>query len=214
MSISCSVCQDKPSSNGNSHWRKRSISSPITSPPTASLTRRTQNSFCATRAVNFGRTRTPMPRFSRWLCPSSKTPATNSMKFPTTRARLCVSSQSRLLAGQRLSRYRSERVFDCRHAALAECLRLSQLRRSRSFRPVAEGIQRKSDQRNETLGANRALVTHVRRSCRFRTEHFGQETTEFISLGLLRESNGNFLLTRKGKSLADSVAEAFCRRHR
>jgi oxygen-independent coproporphyrinogen-3 oxidase len=34
------------------------------------------------------------------------------------------------------------------------------------------------------------------------------KTEEFISLGLLRESNGNFLLTRKGKSLADSVAEA------
>jgi coproporphyrinogen III oxidase-like Fe-S oxidoreductase len=38
---------------------------------------------------------------------------------------------------------------------------------------------------------------------------FGQETEEFISLGLLRKSNGNFLLTRKGKSLADSVAEVF-----
>ncbi|HEU5247906.1 MAG TPA: radical SAM family heme chaperone HemW [Candidatus Udaeobacter sp.] len=37
---------------------------------------------------------------------------------------------------------------------------------------------------------------------------FGQETSEFISLGLLRESNGNFLLTQKGKALADSVAEA------
>jgi oxygen-independent coproporphyrinogen III oxidase len=38
---------------------------------------------------------------------------------------------------------------------------------------------------------------------------FAQQTNEFIALGLLRESNGNFLLTRKGKSLADSVAEAF-----
>jgi oxygen-independent coproporphyrinogen-3 oxidase len=37
---------------------------------------------------------------------------------------------------------------------------------------------------------------------------FEQETTELVSLGLLRKSNGNFLLTRKGKSLADSVAEA------
>jgi oxygen-independent coproporphyrinogen-3 oxidase len=36
----------------------------------------------------------------------------------------------------------------------------------------------------------------------------GQETEELISLGLLRKSNGNFLLTRRGKSLADSVAEA------
>ena len=38
--------------------------------------------------------------------------------------------------------------------------------------------------------------------------HFGPETTELMSLGLLRKSNDNFLLTRKGKSLADSVAEA------
>jgi oxygen-independent coproporphyrinogen-3 oxidase len=40
-------------------------------------------------------------------------------------------------------------------------------------------------------------------------KHFGQEADEFISLGLLRESNGNFTLTRKGKPLADSVAEVF-----
>jgi len=38
---------------------------------------------------------------------------------------------------------------------------------------------------------------------------FGQETEELISLGLLRESGDNVLLTRKGKELADSVAEAF-----
>ena len=40
-------------------------------------------------------------------------------------------------------------------------------------------------------------------------KHFGRETEEFVSLGLLRKSNGNFVLTRKGKELADSVAEAF-----
>jgi oxygen-independent coproporphyrinogen-3 oxidase len=40
-------------------------------------------------------------------------------------------------------------------------------------------------------------------------KRFGQETKEFISLGLLRKSNGNLVLTRKGKTLADSVAEAF-----
>jgi oxygen-independent coproporphyrinogen-3 oxidase len=39
--------------------------------------------------------------------------------------------------------------------------------------------------------------------------YFEQETEEFISLGLLRKSNGNLVLTRKGKTLADSVAEAF-----
>jgi len=36
-----------------------------------------------------------------------------------------------------------------------------------------------------------------------------KETQEFVALGLLRQSNGNFVLTAAGKSLADSVAEAF-----
>jgi oxygen-independent coproporphyrinogen-3 oxidase len=40
-------------------------------------------------------------------------------------------------------------------------------------------------------------------------KHFGKETEEFISLGLLQKSSGNFVLTRKGKELADSVAEWF-----
>jgi len=35
------------------------------------------------------------------------------------------------------------------------------------------------------------------------------ERSEFIGLGLLRELNGNFVLTPRGKLLADSVAEAF-----
>src|SRR5215472_1044811 len=35
------------------------------------------------------------------------------------------------------------------------------------------------------------------------------ETNEFVALGLLRQSNGNFVLTPRGRSLADSVAEAF-----
>jgi oxygen-independent coproporphyrinogen-3 oxidase len=38
---------------------------------------------------------------------------------------------------------------------------------------------------------------------------FPQQVNEFIDLGLLREANGNFVLTRKGKALVDSVAEAF-----
>ena len=40
-------------------------------------------------------------------------------------------------------------------------------------------------------------------------KRFTQQTNEFIALGLLQKSNGNFVLTRKGKALADSVAEAF-----
>ncbi len=35
-----------------------------------------------------------------------------------------------------------------------------------------------------------------------------REAKELVSLGLLRQSGGNFLLTRKGKSLADAVTEA------
>jgi oxygen-independent coproporphyrinogen-3 oxidase len=35
------------------------------------------------------------------------------------------------------------------------------------------------------------------------------QAAEFIALGLLQRHNGNFALTAKGKSLADSVAEAF-----
>jgi oxygen-independent coproporphyrinogen-3 oxidase len=40
-------------------------------------------------------------------------------------------------------------------------------------------------------------------------ETFPNETREFVRLGLLRKARDNFVLTRAGKSLADSVAEAF-----
>jgi oxygen-independent coproporphyrinogen III oxidase len=40
-------------------------------------------------------------------------------------------------------------------------------------------------------------------------KNFPQQIDELITLKLLRKSNGNFVLTRKGKALADSVAEAF-----
>jgi oxygen-independent coproporphyrinogen-3 oxidase len=38
---------------------------------------------------------------------------------------------------------------------------------------------------------------------------WSEQAGEFIALGLLRRSNGNLVLTRAGKSVADSVAEAF-----
>ena len=38
---------------------------------------------------------------------------------------------------------------------------------------------------------------------------FAQEIDELAELQLVRELNGNFVLTRRGKALADSVAEAF-----
>jgi oxygen-independent coproporphyrinogen-3 oxidase len=40
-------------------------------------------------------------------------------------------------------------------------------------------------------------------------EGWPAESREFLDLGLLREVNGNFILTPRGKLLADSVAEAF-----
>lgn len=40
-------------------------------------------------------------------------------------------------------------------------------------------------------------------------KRFAPQKDEFIALGLLRESNGNFALTRKGKPVADCVAESF-----
>ena len=39
--------------------------------------------------------------------------------------------------------------------------------------------------------------------------HWPNECSEFIDLGLLRKTDGNFVLTPRGKLLADSVAEAF-----
>jgi putative oxygen-independent coproporphyrinogen III oxidase len=38
---------------------------------------------------------------------------------------------------------------------------------------------------------------------------FAQQIDDLIALELLRKSNGNFVLTRRGKALADSVTEAF-----
>jgi coproporphyrinogen III oxidase-like Fe-S oxidoreductase len=37
---------------------------------------------------------------------------------------------------------------------------------------------------------------------------FATEIDELVALGLLRHSNGNFILTRKGKALTDSITEA------
>ena len=44
--------------------------------------------------------------------------------------------------------------------------------------------------------------------CASDLRHFAQQTNDFIALGLLQKSKDNFVLTRKGKAVADSVAEA------
>jgi coproporphyrinogen III oxidase-like Fe-S oxidoreductase len=37
---------------------------------------------------------------------------------------------------------------------------------------------------------------------------FGTETDELVAIGVLRQCNGNFVLTPKGKALTDSITEA------
>jgi oxygen-independent coproporphyrinogen-3 oxidase len=53
-----------------------------------------------------------------------------------------------------------------------------------------------------------ALRTQEGISCR-EVDSWPNESNEFVALGLLREANGNFVLTPRGKLLADSVAAAF-----
>ena len=77
-------------------------------------------------------------------------------------------------------------------------------------------------QDQSTIGSTENLTSTMKRSERIalslRTrdgvsghllDNWPNETGEFIARGLLRRSNGNFVLTRAGKLLADSVAEAF-----
>ena len=67
----------------------------------------------------------------------------------------------------------------------------------------------------ETLTSDMKRTERIALSLRTRDGVFAadlkgrrRERNEFIALGLLRESHGNFALTRQGKLLADSVAEA------
>jgi len=56
---------------------------------------------------------------------------------------------------------------------------------------------------------HRAVAAHARRSSRFGFETFRATNKRVYCAGAASKSNGNFVLTRKGKALADSVAEAF-----
>src|SRR5512132_1527792 len=97
-------------------------------------------------------------------------------RLPTLRnLELCaywfrISSQSRLLARQRLSGNWTERGLDHWDAALAKCLRLSRLHESGAFRRINTHNERKSDARNEAYGADRARAAHARRNFRFGAE--------------------------------------------
>jgi oxygen-independent coproporphyrinogen-3 oxidase len=72
------------------------------------------------------------------------------------------------------------------------------------------------------ISSNEILTPEMKRGERIalslRTRHgipcaelsrWPNESREFLDLGLMRESDGNFVLTPRGKLLADSVAEAF-----
>jgi oxygen-independent coproporphyrinogen-3 oxidase len=55
-----------------------------------------------------------------------------------------------------------------------------------------------------------ALALRTREGIRSRElDPWPNESNEFVALGLLRKQNGSFILTPRGKLLADSVAEAF-----
>jgi oxygen-independent coproporphyrinogen-3 oxidase len=86
------------------------------------------------------------------------------------------------------------------------------------YREYADRLfdRRPTVDRTEELTAEMKRTERIALSLRTRDgvseailQPFAKETDEFVQLGLLRQSSGNFVLTRAGKSLADSVAEAF-----
>jgi oxygen-independent coproporphyrinogen-3 oxidase len=95
------------------------------------------------------------------------------------------------------------------------------LRRWQNIPNYREYIDRISSGRS-AIGSAEDLTAEMKRSEKIalslRTRHgvsatllesFPDQTREFIRLGLLQRLNGNFVLTRAGKLVADSVAEAF-----
>ena len=82
--------QNKPLRNGKQTLRKRSPSSPTTSPPTASPMRRTRSFFSGTQPASSGKTLNPTPSFSRPRWARSSGRATSTTKFRITRARVLL----------------------------------------------------------------------------------------------------------------------------
>jgi putative oxygen-independent coproporphyrinogen III oxidase len=91
---------------------------------------------------------------------------------------------------QNVCNYREyiERIFDCR-SAIASRERLTSI--MKHTEKIALSLRTRGGVPADLL------------------DSFPNEVGEFVRLGLLQKSNGNFILTRAGKSLADSVAEAF-----
>lgn len=91
---------------------------------------------------------------------------------------------------QNVCNYREyiERVFDCRSAIASRERLTSTMKRAEK---IALSLR--------TSGGVSADLL----------DSFPNEVREFVRLGLLQKLNGSFILTHIGKSLADSVAEAF-----
>jgi len=91
---------------------------------------------------------------------------------------------------QNVCNYREyiERVFDCRSAIASRERLTSTMKRTEK---IALSLR--------TSGGVSADLL----------DSFPNEVREFVRLGLLQKLNGSFILTHTGKSLADSVAEAF-----
>jgi len=91
---------------------------------------------------------------------------------------------------QNVCNYREyiERMFDCRSAIASRERLTSTMKRAEK---IALSLRTRG-------GVSADLL-----------DSFPNEVHEFVRLGLLHKSNGRFILTRAGRSLADSVAEAF-----
>jgi oxygen-independent coproporphyrinogen-3 oxidase len=91
---------------------------------------------------------------------------------------------------QNVCNYREyiERIFDCRTAIASRERLTSTMKRAEK---IALSLRTRGGVPADLL------------------DSFPNEVRDFVRLGLLQKSNGNFILTRAGKSLADSVAEAF-----
>jgi oxygen-independent coproporphyrinogen III oxidase len=91
---------------------------------------------------------------------------------------------------QNVCNYREyiERIFDCRSAIASKERLTSTMKRAEK---IALSLRTRG-------GVSADLL-----------DSFPNEVREFVRLGLLQKLNGSFILTHTGKSLADSVAEAF-----
>jgi len=153
--------------------------------------RKTLNSFCVTRGGVSTRLRQRRRIFSNDDVDSGSGRLRTLRDLELRAAWFSIRAQSRLLVRRRLSRRRSERVFNHRYDALAK--------RS-DFRRYAEAVlaggsavgsveqltpeMKRAEKVALTLRTNDGLPAEL-------LERFQNETREFLQLGLLRRANGN-----------------------